>query len=318
MRKLLLVSVLLSVVLYSCKSQQEKAEELYSQALAADSLKNFKESITLYEKAGLLGKAEAYWHLGDIYRDTIAGVTDTIKAVAYYHKADSLGVLEASSELGALYYRGFASLKSDTTKAIKLIQKAGDKATGNGNYTIALYYYGTDNNKCQEYAEKAVKQGQPRAYGCLSRVYSEKKDYKKALELLKKGVELKVPECMYIYGVILADSQISAEYGIEPDGKLAASLLKSVVNDYPDVAVTIGYLYSYGYGVEKDQVKAAYWFRIAANANDPVGMYDYGVSLLNGYGVNKDTKAAKEWFKKSAQLGYEEAKKILNQYWLFR
>ncbi len=52
-----------------------------------------------------------------------------------------------------------------------------------------------------------------------------------------------------------------------------------------------------------DPTVAAYWYRKAAEAGVPEGMYNYAVCLMNGSGVHRNRYEAVQWFRKAAEAG---------------
>ena len=57
----------------------------------------------------------------------------------------------------------------------------------------------------------------------------------------------------------------------------------------------------------QDYVKAACWYRSAAEAGNAQGMVDLGNMYFLGTGVPKDEKVAASWFKRAADLGNSSA-----------
>jgi TPR repeat protein len=76
-------------------------------------------------------------------------------------------------------------------------------------------------------------------------------------------------------------------------------------------ANNLGYLYDHGTGVEKDPVKALYWFRKVAEAGGPVGQYNLGNAYLIGRGVEQDLVEATKWLTLAAAGGVTEAQTAL-------
>ena len=54
----------------------------------------------------------------------------------------------------------------------------------------------------------------------------------------------------------------------------------------------MGWLFEQGIGVGKDFAEAAKWYERAARQNDPIGLYNLGLMLLEGQGVAPDAKQA--------------------------
>ena len=76
-------------------------------------------------------------------------------------------------------------------------------------------------------------------------------------------------------------------------------------------AVTIGWRYQNGSGVEQDYAKAAYWYRIAAGQGDPVAQNNLGVLYETGRGVPKNFKEAYKWYLEAAKNGNAPAQSNL-------
>ena len=57
-----------------------------------------------------------------------------------------------------------------------------------------------------------------------------------------------------------------------------------------------------------DRTVAAYWYRKAAEAGVPEGMYNLGVCLLKGEGTDRNLHEAVEWFRKAADAGVKMAR----------
>ena len=64
-------------------------------------------------------------------------------------------------------------------------------------------------------------------------------------------------------------------------------------------------------GVDKDPVKALYWFRRVAEAGGPIGQYNLGNAYLKGRGVEQDLVEAAKWLTLAAAGGVPEAKTAL-------
>ena len=65
--------------------------------------------------------------------------------------------------------------------------------------------------------------------------------------------------------------------------------------------------YYNGFGVEKDAIEAAKWYRKAADQGDATAQYNLGMCYENGTGVQKDVVEAVKWFRKSADQGNPDA-----------
>jgi TPR repeat protein len=63
----------------------------------------------------------------------------------------------------------------------------------------------------------------------------------------------------------------------------------------------MGFLYRYGYGVQKDDAEAGKWFRLSAAQGDPRSLYYLGKMYESGEGVERDPVAAYSWLTLSAK-----------------
>ena len=65
-----------------------------------------------------------------------------------------------------------------------------------------------------------------------------------------------------------------------------------------------------GLGGEYDPDAAAEWDRMAAELGDPVGKFNYGISLMRGYGVAQDETAGRALIDEAAEAGLPIAKRL--------
>lgn len=65
-----------------------------------------------------------------------------------------------------------------------------------------------------------------------------------------------------------------------------------------------------GLGAAEDPDSAAAWDRRAADAGDPVGMFNLGLDMMRGRGVPEDVEAGRRLVDKAASLGLPTAKRL--------
>lgn len=65
-----------------------------------------------------------------------------------------------------------------------------------------------------------------------------------------------------------------------------------------------------GIGGDYNPVAAAEWDRRAAEAGDPVGMYNFGLNLLRGHGVARDETLGRQYIAQAAAGGLDIAKHL--------
>lgn len=91
------------------------------------------------------------------------------------------------------------------------------------------------------------------------------------------------------------------------------ALLRRAENGDATAQNNLGYRYSNGIGVPKNNVEAIRWYRRAAEQGDATAQYNLGVHFQNGAGVRRDNSEAEKWYKKAAEQGYESAQKALQK-----
>lgn len=71
---------------------------------------------------------------------------------------------------------------------------------------------------------------------------------------------------------------------------------------------TLGMMYAYGWGVQRNRDRAAKLIASAGVSNAGEAFYSIGKELEEGKIVSKDKTEATEWFKLAAQAGHAQAK----------
>lgn len=78
-------------------------------------------------------------------------------------------------------------------------------------------------------------------------------------------------------------------------------------NGYTAAMSWMSYLDANGAGGPENPKASVQWDRRAAEAGDPVGMYNLGLDMLRGYGTVRDTATARQWIDKAADKGLPSA-----------
>ncbi len=71
--------------------------------------------------------------------------------------------------------------------------------------------------------------------------------------------------------------------------------------------VTLGVMYDFGHGVEKDPGEAIKWYIKAAEQGIPIVQHDVGVKYFQGQGVEQDFTKAIYWWEQSASAGIADS-----------
>ncbi len=72
----------------------------------------------------------------------------------------------------------------------------------------------------------------------------------------------------------------------------------------------MSYMDQNGYGGEFDPDASAEWNRRAAEAGDPLGMFNHGVDLMRGFGTPQDDAAGRAMVDRAADAGIEFAQRL--------
>ena len=75
----------------------------------------------------------------------------------------------------------------------------------------------------------------------------------------------------------------------------------------PIAQVALALLYRNGRGVLKDDTKAAYWYREAANRNHPTAQFNLADMLYYAEGLSQDKEEAVLWYRRAARQGLSSA-----------
>ena len=74
-----------------------------------------------------------------------------------------------------------------------------------------------------------------------------------------------------------------------------------------DAQLELGYLYNTGKGVRKDDFEAAKWFLRSAEQRHPIAQTALGFMYHQGTGVRRDYRQAAEWFRRAAEQNCSQA-----------
>lgn len=99
--------------------------------------------------------------------------------------------------------------------------------------------------------------------------------------------------------------RILAQHHIKNQAYLTADRLLNEAAEQgdPTSQVLLGHFYIDSVWLKQDLQQAAYWYKKAAQQNDPYGLYFYGKCLENGWGCIKDIELAFEYYEKAQFVG---------------
>jgi len=154
-----------------------------------------------------------------------------------------------------------------------------------------------DKQKSDSWYQKSAEQGYaPAEYlVCLTHANLEPIELERCMW---RAAEKAVPEAQFWLGVAF-DQHLW--FGVTDKQESLKWFRKAAEQGNPDAEATLGMDYEWGEGVEQDYVKAAYWFRRAAEhvpnlGGAGQGRNNLGLLYADGDGVPKDYVQAYMWF----------------------
>ncbi|GHB12327.1 tetratricopeptide repeat protein [Modicisalibacter luteus] len=105
--------------------------------------------------------------------------------------------------------------------------------------------------------------------------------------------------------------------GAEQTGKYAEAFQQveaEAKQGVPEAQYSLGRMYAFGQGVEKDMVTAVKWYRKAAEQGLAEAQYRMGEAYGAGDGVPQDYVHAYRWMEKAARNGEEKAQAAMQSY----
>jgi len=88
---------------------------------------DYREAMTLFEKAAAQGNSEAVYRIGKLYHFGDGVAKDETEAMKRFHQAAEAGNAEAQFEIGVRYAQG-RDLKQDYSEAMKWLRKAAEQS----------------------------------------------------------------------------------------------------------------------------------------------------------------------------------------------
>ncbi|NUB43535.1 sel1 repeat family protein [Fertoebacter nigrum] len=85
---------------------------------------------------------------------------------------------------------------------------------------------------------------------------------------------------------------------------------RCAADGYTGAMTWMGHLDNNGLGADADPDRAAEWDRQAAEAGDPVGLFNYGLAQLRGHGVRQDLAEGRRLVDRAAAMGLPVARRL--------
>ncbi|MFK8068799.1 MAG: SPOR domain-containing protein [Gammaproteobacteria bacterium] len=138
-------------------------------------------------------------------------------------------------------------------------------------------------------------------------------DYEKAFSILEPMAAKGHAKAQITLGIMY-----DFGHGVEKDPVKAISWYeKAAAQGNSSVQHDLGVKYFKGQGVEQDYDKASAWWRMAADNGVAVSQYNLGIMYARGLGIEKDSAQAVNWYSKAASQGHPHAQYSLGVMYSF-
>ncbi len=141
----------------------------------------------------------------------------------------------------------------------------------------------------------------------LAKMYYDKEDYSKAVELFKLTAEQGNAEAQNGLGHCYCEG-----LGVKQDYAEAVKWFKKAAEQgYAKAQTNLGLCYEFGQGLKQDYTEAVKWYGKAADQGYDAAQYCLGVCYYRGNGVEGNFSQAVEWLTKAAEQGLAAAQRQL-------
>jgi|GEM_PF-4531147 len=278
-----------------------------------ESKQNFKKAETWYRKAVENNSSYGAYNLGNLYMTGNLGKVDIENAKKYFEVATSRGHSGGMLQLGTILYGYKPYNYSRAHSLFKTADSLGNKLAplylgfmyenGNGvkvDIPLAMTYYKKSANFRIKRAEYAV-----------GRMYYEEKVKEptkgQAKYWFTKAADQGYLKANYKLGEIAwnANNYTEAKKHFDKIVYSKDILSKEQLGKAQRI---VGYCYEKGIaGVSANVYTAVRFYRLAAENDDRIGLYNLGIYTYNGKGTTKNTKLAKTYFQRACDLNFEQA-----------
>ncbi len=275
-------------------------------------------AFTYYEKAAKLNSQHGKYMLGLCYLNGYGTTIDKEQAVYYLIQASEEGHEKAHSKLGEYYNE----LK-DYYQAGEYYRRSAESGNAEDQFNLGRLFYNGEGfrknlKEAYNWFNKSADQGDKDSQYALYTMYDTGKGVSKseanAFYWLKKAAGNKNNKAMLKLGeYYLNHTDNSNGKGTPINHQEALKWYESEeLSDDNHAKCQLGYLYTLGDGIEKNYDKAFQLLSGVTKIKSSKAFLALAYLYDKGYGVSKDIKKAYEYYKKAAQLGSEEADKILS------
>ena len=257
------------------------------------------QAVTWYRKAAELGKMEAMFNLGICHEHGRGVAPDAVQAAAWYRQAAELGEGLAMYNLGSLYARG-SGVAKDPVQHVHWFRKAADCGVPEAMHNLGVSYergdgVARDAAVAVDWYRKAAHLGDAQAMASLAECYRTgrgvTKDLAEATAWYRRAADLGSPNAMANLGVSYANGT-----GVAQNRAQALNWLRrAAAQGHSGAMLTLG-------DCSKNYAEAARWYQQAADRGSVEAMRKLAFCYTRGMGVDQDDIRAASWFRKAAEL----------------
>lgn len=283
--------------------------------------KNIDMAIDLYKKLINLGEyKKTYLYLGNVYHDLYLNSNSNSNSESD-SKSDNDYDSDYDSEISEISDSEISDCEINDINNESEISEISDNENDNENDNSESEI-NNDNDIEFNYSEMAIslyktaiKYGEYTAYGFLSEIYNERKEYKKFIKCLKQS-------CLYGDSIAMYSLGYKYLYGIHVEQNSEKALYYFKQASYlgnTDAINKIGDIYYLGtYYIKKDHIKAKEYYEKGIALNNTKSMNMLGHMYKNGDGVKQDYNKAFIYYKKSADNGNNIGMELLGNIYLYK
>ncbi|HAS41894.1 MAG TPA: hypothetical protein DCS93_15545 [Microscillaceae bacterium] len=227
--------------------------------------RDYVKAAKWYEKLAAQDQIFAQHKLAAFYRDGLGVEKDLAKVITLYEKLDAQQETIHFFTLGQGYYEGIG-VNQNLGYAVYYFKKSAENDEIEGQMMMAkLHLEGEfvdkDYQKALKYLEIANSKGNAEAQRLLGQMYEQglgcNVSLRTAVLFYEKAAKQGDVEAQYALGEIL----LQKHHEVGPDYDLAKQWLQDAADQGDERAKKrLGDIYANGWGVEKDEAKAGYWY----------------------------------------------------------
>jgi len=283
------------------------------------------------------GDPQAQVKLGAAYEDGNGVKQNYADAAQWYRKAADEANSEGQNDLGLMYYMGHG-VDKDRAEAAKWYEKAARQKNPRAMFNLGAAYYNGDGvaeNNVIGYAWflLAYEAGNQLALDPVNRMPTELKpfqvadvyayiaqmyekgtglpqDDKEAFRWYQKAAQNGDPELQVRVAMMLLSGKASEQH----PGEARQLCEDAAKKKFGPAATCVGLIYENGIDAPKDSAEAAKWFRVGAEALQPIALLHLGEMYWKGTGVKQDRIMAYQFVFLAASTNLTQAAKDKDEF----